>query len=163
MKKFPKENWYKAVISLASVIIASSVAYYFVIYLPYRDKRVDSQQSAKIDQDNAQKCAEAGQKYFDANFSEYKNSGFKVILDGPNFHFNKKLGACLLEYKLQTFNQSYLDNPSGDYIGSNYIINLLSGNQVFTTYSWTKGKFSSDFDSSEFQRFEKQEVELMQN
>jgi hypothetical protein len=165
MENFIKENWFKAIISLAIIIVAGSAAYYFVVYLPHRDQQSSSQQALKVDQDNAQKCADAGQKYFDANFSEYKNGGFKVILDGPYFHFNNKIKACLLEYKLTTYDIPINVAPvDDDHRFDGYIINLLSGNtEAFVTAFWKNGKFARDFDSSEFQRFENQEMNLMQN
>jgi hypothetical protein len=159
-----KQNWFKIIISLAVIIVAGSAAYYFVVYLPYRDRQLSDQQAIKVDQENAQKCAEDGQKYFDENFDEYKNGGFTVILDGPYFHFNNKIKACLLEYKLTTHDIPINIAPNGDYRFDGYIINLLSRNtEAFATAFWKNGKFASDSDASEFQRFENQEMDLMQN
>ena len=164
MKKFIKENWFKIIISMAVVAIAGSFAYYFIIYLPHKDQQSNAQQALSMDQENSQKCADTGQKYFNENFSEYKNGGFKVVLDGPYFHFNNKIKACLLEYKLTTHDIPINLAPAGDYRFDGYIINLLSGNtEAFATTFWKNGKFASDSDSSNFQRFENQEMILMQN
>jgi hypothetical protein len=162
MEKFLKENWFKMIISLVLVFVAGSVAYYFVIYLPNKDKTVIRQQSLNVTHGNAQNCAEIGQEYFDKNFSEYKNGFPTVTLDGPFFHYSEKLQACLLEYKLTIYNSSILAD-SKNYRVDNYIINLLNGETTFVTYSWKNDGFANDYDLSEYERFANLEMELMQN
>ena len=164
MNNFIKENWFKIGILIAIILATVSVGYYFVLYLPSKDKIYKNQETLKIDQENSKNCTETGQKYFDSNFSEYKNNNPEIILSGPFFHFNKKLDACLLEYKLMIFKQMYLNNPGGDYTGTNYIINLSSGgNEAFATYFWENGKFKDDWSRTESGRFNKIETDLMNN
>lgn len=105
MKKFIKENWFKIIISLAVIIITSSVVYYSVVFLPHRDQQISSQQALKINQDNAQKCADQVQKalnIFQNTFNEYDllTISSPTILGQTN-HYNQKLSKCyiLIKYK----------------------------------------------------------------
>jgi hypothetical protein len=161
--KFIKENWFKLGIVTSILIIGLSIFYYLIIYIPNKNQQLNDQQSLKLDQENSLKCSEMGQKYFDKNFSQYTNNP-KIILDGPRFHYNKKLSACLLEYRLMLYKQFYLDYPGSDYNGTNFIINLLTGNdEAYAMYFWKNGKFADDDSYNEYMKFDNQAIDLMNN
>jgi hypothetical protein len=78
----------KNALSLAVIIIALSVGYYFAIFLP-------SNKQAETLSSNKSKCAQAA----DNVFSAYKKDGASGPTFSSNFtsHYNTKLDKCFVE------------------------------------------------------------------
>lgn len=154
-----RDDWFKLGILSAIFITVLFIGYYFVLYLPMKDKEYSLRDTVKNDVANQKECAESGQKYFDKNLAYTKDGGDKISLDGPYFHFNKKLQSCLLEYKFIMYPNSY---DTRNFTSANYIINLTSGgNLAFSTDIIKNGVFISSWNQKESERFDIREQELM--
>ena len=105
MKKFIKENWFKVGITFALLILALSVAYYLVVFIPAQKKLANliSQQNNTTSIELQAKCTTQAQK----TFNDFKEN-MTANLAGGDFsqhnHYNPVLNKCfiLISY-LQTF------------------------------------------------------------
>jgi len=97
MKQFLKDNWFKIVITVAILIVAVALGYYFAIYLPkekaekeYLNNQIKCQQEGvKL----YEKEKLEGEKYADSISSLERILGYFIY--GEEFKFNKKLNTCL--------------------------------------------------------------------
>ena len=114
------------------------------------------------------KCSGLGREYFDSHLSDYKNINSNaltnLLLDGPYFHFNKKLQLCLLEYKITSFKHPIINGPiDDDYRLDEYIIDVVSGEtDAFAVVFWKNHSFQNEFNRTQYNNFENQEADLMQ-
>jgi uncharacterized protein YxeA len=85
----------KKVLSLSILIIAVSIGYYFVMYLPQKNRQ---QQSIQQQQEQAQnftkqqECHSLGEKQYSQD--KVDDAGLWT-LEAPTYHYNKKLNTCL--------------------------------------------------------------------
>ena len=85
----------RIILSIAVLIIALSIGYYFVYYLPHKDQEQQQmqQQQAQQSQDftKQKECMALGEKYYTQDKAD--NPGW--IYETPNYHYNQKLNTCL--------------------------------------------------------------------
>lgn len=91
MEKFLKENWFKISATVIMFVVALSVAYYFVIFLP-------KNKLAEILSENQSACSEISDK----TLLEYKKNtleiGGKISgFESTSNHYNTKLKKCIVE------------------------------------------------------------------
>ena len=87
MENFLKQNWFKIIITVAVLIIAVSVGYYFVI-ISVRNN----------DSLNQQRCADQAVKAYKS--LGYPETGVEIwgdTSDSYTDHYNKKLNKCFIE------------------------------------------------------------------
>lgn len=159
MEKFIKENWFKVGVILVVLIIIGLAAYFYnkQITLGVENQRIVAQEKQN---ELVQKCAVDGKKYF----QEYQaqNNDQNIIWDGPEFHYNNKLGACLLWFryidqgsKIATIQHNQITNLS-----SNKII-LLSDVSIYPDRDEIIPSYNTERPSISRNDFFKQKQALM--
>lgn len=91
MKDFIKENWFKLSFAVAVILIGTSVAYYFFIYLPKKDLDKVNENNEKLFLVNQEKCQEDGMKLYNSDVREGEGITFGI----PEFKFSNELNTCL--------------------------------------------------------------------
>lgn len=104
-------------IGISAIILALSVAYYFVLFLPARDKTNDEAKNQADLQKQVENCREVGMKYH--NEQTAKNP--RLTFHNPEFKYNQQLNTCL-------YSGGFID---GNYL-TNYIIDLNTNKQLAT-------------------------------
>jgi len=86
----------KNIFSVAILIVALSVGYYFAIYLPHKDQQqlqIQQQQAQQSQSFEKQKqCQVLGEKAYN---QDVKDSEGLWLLEDQNYHYNQKLNTCL--------------------------------------------------------------------
>ncbi len=101
MESWLKKNWFKAGVLSSLLIISLSVAYYYILFLPNKEKlsqqlQVSQSKSninvkiAKGTLDLQERCAKAAEEFFMKN-----KSGDSTIEDYRN-HYNQELNKCFI-------------------------------------------------------------------
>ena len=103
MNKWIKENWFKLFLGLIVIIVCVSAGYYFFSFLPQEKKLVEERQALAYNQEQSQKCSNAGSTYF-KNFKQESDKTLTETVgvspnsfENPTFHFNSNLKTCLVE------------------------------------------------------------------
>jgi len=87
MKSFIKENWFKIIITLALLMIAISVAYYFFVFLPKKENMIEVQKQQQVIQSKQQtQKQEVKQKEGLSNFELYGGEVMQVGGEGSMIH-----------------------------------------------------------------------------
>jgi hypothetical protein len=94
MNVWIKQNWFKAGVLSALVIMSLSVSYYFVVFLPNNQKHSieSTSKSAAEILELGTKCSVAASGFFKENGFDPKNCGFQN-------HYNSKLNKCFINIK----------------------------------------------------------------
>lgn len=99
MNNFLKENWFKLIIAIMIVVVGLSVAYYYVSFLPQKERtRLEQQKqeqlAKEIKEQTAQKekCREIGTRAYESYKSIHQ--GVDYFFE-PEFKFNKELNTCI--------------------------------------------------------------------
>jgi uncharacterized FlaG/YvyC family protein len=118
----------KIIVSIALLIIALSIGYYFVIYLPQKDQQ--QRQMQQQSQDQAQdftkqkECMTLGEKQYAQDKADPGNGN----VSDPAYHFNKKLNTCV--YSVQEDYSFELNWKCAAYTIN--VTDLLSNNVLLT-------------------------------
>lgn len=150
MNTFLKDNWFKLGIIIILLIAALSVAYYFVVFIPQKERAKTEQQKQEQlvrdqekDLEQQENCREAGTKaYSDHKRNNPLSAGY--FFD-PEFYFNKTLQLCLY---------------SGGYSQNNYwerwVKNSFTDATIIMTYNFTDGviDFNKPVDEATTKRIE---------
>ena len=100
------DKQWKTILALGGCVIAFSIAYYFLSFLPYEKKTEDLSK-------NKLSCSQLGDK----TLVDYKNSmlalGSKLSgAESATNHYNQKLSKCIVEI----FDSSYSGNTISNFI-----------------------------------------------
>ena len=94
MNEIIKQNWFKMIIAIAVLIIACSIGYYFVIFLPnFHNKETIIQ--------NQTTCSQTEQKVISKN---YPNIIPGITSVTSNSHYNSNLQKCFVNVKTSSEN-----------------------------------------------------------
>lgn len=128
---------------MALVIVALSIGYYFVIYLPQQDslrqEQAKHEQAQEIQQQNLanqQKCNKDASDYY-TNFYIANNKTGNTW-DRPEYHYNGQLNTCLL-YVRYVYLYPYIATLSSHY---NQVIDVYSNKTLL--YGWFNRDTSVD-------------------
>ena len=94
-EEFIKQNWFKLGILAVLLIIAFSFLYYFVVFIPLKEKVKTEQLTQEKDLEQQAKCAEAGKEAYE----DYKQSNPISVgfFFEPQFYFNKTSQQCIYD------------------------------------------------------------------
>lgn len=97
-----KYSWEKIAIIGAVLVVAFSVFYYLVIFIPNQNKLQQEQQVKTQELQASQKCAEVGATFYQ-NLQQADNlsgisKGETYSFDSPVYYYNNKLNACLISF-----------------------------------------------------------------
>jgi hypothetical protein len=115
MKKFIMENWFKGGILLLVLIMACSVSYYYLIFIPQQDKAVLQQQVSAQNEAQAQQAAQqqqvqseaAAQAATQAQAAAAKDQQLKNCIDNAHQVF---LDAGLKECESLGYTQAQIND-----------------------------------------------------
>jgi hypothetical protein len=110
----------KLIFSLALLMIALAIGFYFFSFLPTRAY-----------EDNVRICGDKGIQRFDEISTGHELPGFTDIWADPTFYFNKKVGSCLM-YTREAISAFQGANPTVTEMISNIYTNKTL---IRTTYS----------------------------
>ena len=121
-----KENWFKAGLLAAIIVVALSMTYYYVIFLPQKETIELAQEKQQQLLRNQEKCRETGTKAY--NDYKQNNPFYASSFSDPEFYFNETLQLCLY---------------SGGYRKADYwerwVKNSFTDETIIMTYNYTDG------------------------
>ena len=126
MNKFFRENWFK-LLMVGFFIIALSIVYYFVLFLPKGSLRYGM--SAKQEMEMRVQCQDIAKKYFNGDYNR-KLLAWSPDLDKFKSHYNKKLNKCFIQINAS-------NNPNFPY--EIFLYDILD-NIEYGQYTEVKGK-----------------------
>jgi len=141
-----KENWFKFIIAIGVLIVALSVAYYFIMFIPKRNDQIRAQEQSKTTQEYNQRillqeqdCQKASYKFL----GEIKETSQFYISANQN-HFSISKNTCLLYYVT-------VDEYLGERIIEHKIVDVYT-NKPIILYSVKNGEHWLGVDFNEFDR-----------
>ncbi len=148
MEKFIKENWFRLGILSAILILVLSMAYYFIVYIPQRNKEAKKQDQWIDSQrqlfEKSEKCPKLAQDYVKIlNTPNYYNISYTYLAT----HYNQKLNTCLVDYT-----STMITPVSGgkDMITFNEIIDNIFTNQTLIRSYYINNKIAGGPSEEEF-------------
>ncbi|MBU0998760.1 hypothetical protein KKG24_00405 [Patescibacteria group bacterium] len=90
---FTLDKIFKLVIIFAVLLIAISVFYYHVYFIPQKEQIRLEQQKQEQRVKSEQQCRETGEKIYKGDVEKYKETGGYAF--DPQYKFNTKLNKCL--------------------------------------------------------------------
>lgn len=146
-----KVDSFKVILSFSVLVIALSLAYYFVFYLPgLQQAKIAKEEAGKLYQ-RKENCARQSQEHYE---KLKKEVGQSASVLNPSYHYNAKLEKCF--YSGGTFRGSAI---------SKYIINVSENETVAMYLSGADGKAligNSCNICMEFEAYEAKEKELLE-
>jgi hypothetical protein len=102
MNEFMRQNWFKIIIAVDVFIIALSIGYYFIFFVPQNEKIKEKQQAQEKYLEQQEKCKEAGLKAYKEDTLLY---GVNNMIE-PSYAYNKNLNVCLYSGGYNDYNLS---------------------------------------------------------
>ncbi len=96
-------NFLAKCLGITTIIIALSIAYYAMAYLPQANQTHSQQQSrlqSESDLANKEKCVTYGEKLYKQDQADALITSGAAFLESPTYYYNKKLNTCL--YSVET-------------------------------------------------------------
>jgi hypothetical protein len=103
-------------ISIAAIVIALSLGYYYVMYLPARDARNDTHQGVALEQQNRIDCSQIAAQYVQTENADKVGLSVGLKIFDYKVHYNTKINACLISYYF----------TGADYAPSAKVVNLYT-------------------------------------
>lgn len=96
-------NFLAKCLGITAVIIALSIAYYAMAYLPQTNQTYNQQQARLQSENellNKEKCVTYGEKLYKQDQADALIISGAAFLESPTYYYNKKLNTCL--YSVET-------------------------------------------------------------
>lgn len=133
-------KFFKISIIMAILIIAGSILYYLVIYLPKRNIELGKQ--ALLEQ--SRECKTMADKFIDGARKEADKLNLEVSISDITVHFNKKLNTCLISYTETCAECCRMHT----WCWEDKVVNVLTNKKLINQfYMDSIGYSPSDFDS----------------
>jgi hypothetical protein len=111
MKDFIKENWFKLGLVVGLLLIALSIAYYFILFLPIQKQKNINQKDGLSSIDQQSKCSIQARKFFNDEIDNEKTTDMNVRTSGTQAsfenHYNVKLNKCFIYTSIFSSNYNY--------------------------------------------------------
>ncbi len=158
-----KNNWFKLGILVVFLIFVFSLFYYFVVFIPQKEKVKTEQLTQEKYLEQQEKCREAGIKAYKEDALRY---GANNMLE-PKYVYNKNLNLCL--YSGGYINEDLSSGQCGDIIKHScksywerWVKNSFTNESIISVVNFTNERGEWMTDSETIDKFWEEHKRLIE-